>query len=99
MPLDRNGQCNHVLRHLHLKAWFLADTPAGKMAVHSTLGSLGTNLCQVWFFPVASGQVVREVVSQVGPLTVEGVGIGVAPSSTLNTPSGVKQGEMAIQGL
>lgn len=39
-----------------LKAWLLTNAPAGKMAVHSTLGSLGTNLCQVWSFPVASGQ-------------------------------------------
>lgn len=77
------------------KAWLLTNAPAGKMAVHSTLGSLGTNLCQVWSFPVASGQ-TSGLPSRA---RVEGVGIGVAPSSTLNTPSGVKQGEMAIQRL
>lgn len=95
-PLNRNEQGNHVLKHLHPKAWSpTATTLTGILAVHSTLGVWAQTFARCRLSP---WPVVR-VVSQVGTVRVEAVGVGVAPSSTPNTSSGVKWGEMAIQGL
>lgn len=91
MSLHRKGQCNHTLRCLHLKAQFsMATTTHWQFIPH--LGAWA----QTFSFPTASGQ--RSGL-QIQLVTVEQVGVGVAPSFTPNTPSGVKQGEVAIQGL